>query len=768
MRKNKVLASEKYSDRKSLILLSIFIFLFTLIIYLLTAFPSLSPLGDGAELVTNSYLLGINHPPGYPLYSMAGHIFASLPIGNIPFRLNFMSAFFSSLSAILIFLSAFLLFKHNVPAIITALIYSFSYTFWKLSACTEVFTLNLFLAISMIYVLLLRRERTGRGESGDKLLYIFSFLCGLSFCHHHTIILLFPSFFYLLFTQKKSLSYRNILFFCIFFLIGLVPYLYIPLRAGSSPLNWGGTDLYGIIGIISRRGYGSVSLSASGNSGYFAGFLHTISVYFTSLACQWTFLFIPLFLLGIFQSFRKDRKIFLFFLLIFILSGPFFLFVASPPQEEGWKWLIERFYLPSFLAITFFTGFSMHFITEKIKKPSLSYLLLLLILIPLIYNYGRVSNSNNYLYYDYSKNLLNSLPENSALICKSDLCGMAVMYFQHVEHVREDVKVFHYGLLNSEWYKRQMKDFYPGIFAGSSGRDDIIKMIALKYPLYFDIPPEEFSGYMTCCGLVYRFSSDDIRKPEKILTLLEDGYKFRNSLEPSRYNEYFSRELLKFYSTAYYMTGMELEKENLYGDAEKAFTKSLELHKFPRVYNSLGFLYYLREDYKKAMEYYNKALEFKEDFPELYCNMALLYRKEGNLDLAEEFYRKAITFSPDDFEAYFNMALVYLEKGDLDKGEEYFKKSLELNPDNPAVYSNLAVIYDKKGNIEGVITALNRSVELNPSVPELQYNLAVTMIKAGRFKEARILFNKALELGYPEHEISEKLNYIDLYEKSER
>jgi hypothetical protein len=429
MRKNKVLASEKYSDRKSIILLSIFIFLFTLIIYLLTAFPSLSPVGDGAELVTNSYLLGINHPPGYPLYSMVGHMFVSLPAGNIPFRLNLMSSFFSSLSSVLIFLSAFLLFKHKVPAIVTALIYSFSYTFWKLSACTEVFTLNLFLAVSMIYVLLLRRERTGTGENVDNLLYIFAFLCGLSLCHHHTIILLFPSFFYLLFTQKESLSYRNILFSCIFFLIGLVPYLYIPLRAGSSPLNWGGTDLHGIMGIISRRGYGSVSLSASGNSSYFAGFLHTMSVYFTSLAGQCTFLFIPLFLLGIFQSFRKERKIFLFFLLIFILSGPFFLFVASPPQEEGWKWLIERFYLPSFLAITFFTGFSIHFITESFKKSSWIYLLLLLIFIPLIYNYQRVNNSNNYLYYDFSKNLLNSLPENSALICKSDLCGMAALIF---------------------------------------------------------------------------------------------------------------------------------------------------------------------------------------------------------------------------------------------------------------------------------------------------------------------------------------------------
>jgi Flp pilus assembly protein TadD len=619
----------------------------------------------------------------------------------------------------------------------------------------------------MIYILLLIRERTDRGEGVDNLLYIFAFLSGLSLCHHHTIILLFPPFFYLLFMERKTLSHKEILYAFIFFLVGLLPYLYIPLRATSSPMNWGGTDLHGIIGIIMRRGYGSISLSASGTSGTFAGFLHNMSVYFTSMAGQCSLLFIPLFFLGIFQSFKKDRKILLFFILIFILSGPFFLILASPSSEEGWKWLIERFYVPSFLALIFFTGFALQFITEKIKKSSLCYLFLLLVFIPLIYNYQKVNNSNNYLYYDYGKNLLNTLPEDSILICKSDLCGMSAMYFQKVEHFREDVKVFHYGLLESEWYRNQMKQVYPVIFTGKlpAGRDEFIKMTASKYPLYFDIAPEEFSDCLTCCGLVYRLSSEGkySQNSKEVLTLLEEGYKFRNNLEPSLYNEYFSRELLRFYSTAYYVTAMELQKKNLYGEAEKAFEKSLELYKFPQVYNSLGFIYYLEGDYKKSEEFYNKALDFKEDFPELYSNMALLYRKDGNLDKAEEFYMKAIKCAGNDFENFFNLGLVYLQKGDLLLAEEQFNKSIALNPENPVPYSNLAVIYDRQGQVDMVIKSLERAVKLNPSVPELQYNLAVSMIKAGRFKEAEKGLYKALELGYSEKEVLDKLNYIDLH-----
>src|SRR5207253_9931120 len=48
--------------------------------------------------------------------------------------------------------------------------------------------------------------------------------------------------------------------------LGLLPYLYLPLRAAQHPpLNWGDPEtLQGFLTVVTRRGYGTFSLSALG------------------------------------------------------------------------------------------------------------------------------------------------------------------------------------------------------------------------------------------------------------------------------------------------------------------------------------------------------------------------------------------------------------------------------------------------------------------------------------------------------------------------
>ena len=64
-----------------------------LAIYLVALTPSLSYLSpDGSELATIPSLLGLAHPPGYPLYIWLGKLFSLLPLGDVAFRMNLMSA----------------------------------------------------------------------------------------------------------------------------------------------------------------------------------------------------------------------------------------------------------------------------------------------------------------------------------------------------------------------------------------------------------------------------------------------------------------------------------------------------------------------------------------------------------------------------------------------------------------------------------------------------------------------------------------------------
>ena len=69
--------------------LSVAIIAFAL--YLITLAPTITWANfgtDGGDLITAAVTLGVPHPPGYPLYTTLGYVFAQLPIGTVAFRLN--------------------------------------------------------------------------------------------------------------------------------------------------------------------------------------------------------------------------------------------------------------------------------------------------------------------------------------------------------------------------------------------------------------------------------------------------------------------------------------------------------------------------------------------------------------------------------------------------------------------------------------------------------------------------------------------------------
>src|SRR5437588_516850 len=47
-------------------------------VYLRTLAPSVPP-GDSPDLITAAVVLGVPHPPGYPLFTILGHLFSLVP-----------------------------------------------------------------------------------------------------------------------------------------------------------------------------------------------------------------------------------------------------------------------------------------------------------------------------------------------------------------------------------------------------------------------------------------------------------------------------------------------------------------------------------------------------------------------------------------------------------------------------------------------------------------------------------------------------------------
>lgn len=202
------------------------------VLYLFTLSPGVLPYTgatqDSPALQVTVPTLGISHPTGYPTYMMLAHLFTYLPVGDVAYRVNLASAAFGTVAVILVYLLGMKLTGRVLAAAGGALAFGVSRTFWSQALIAEVYTLHLAFMALVLLVLLVWRERRK-----DRYLLLAAFLGGLAMTNHMTSGLLIPAglTFVLLVDRSKLLQARILLGGLGLFLVGLIPYAYLPLRA---------------------------------------------------------------------------------------------------------------------------------------------------------------------------------------------------------------------------------------------------------------------------------------------------------------------------------------------------------------------------------------------------------------------------------------------------------------------------------------------------------------------------------------------------------
>ena len=252
-------------------LIAVPIFLLALGLYLLTLAPTVvTVFDDSLEFQLVTYLLGVAHPPGYPLYTLLGWLFTRLPFGDVAYRVNLMSAVFGALTVSLTYLIGLELIvgswqpkeKYSadvrqvwgevLAALIGALALATSPVFWSQATVAEVYTLNAAFMAGLLWLLI-----RGKYPPSENSLLAVAFLCGLSLTHHRTTVLVLPAIAYYLWPQIKTWKPRTIIKIAVALVAPLLLYLYIPLRGRVGSLD--GTYVNTLEGFwkqVSASGYG--------------------------------------------------------------------------------------------------------------------------------------------------------------------------------------------------------------------------------------------------------------------------------------------------------------------------------------------------------------------------------------------------------------------------------------------------------------------------------------------------------------------------------
>ncbi len=202
-----------------------------LIVYLYTLTPGVGT-KDGFELQVVSATLGIAHPTGYPLFTLLGRLFvALLPVGSPAYRINLMCALFAALCVPFVYATAQRLLARRAPAVLAALVFASSPTFWRQASIPEKYTLNVLFVTLVLYLAV--RWRQEEGAVRVRCFNALALVYGLSLTHHRTMLLLGPGLaLYVLLSEPGLLRQpKRLLVALVWGMAPLLLYLYIPWRA---------------------------------------------------------------------------------------------------------------------------------------------------------------------------------------------------------------------------------------------------------------------------------------------------------------------------------------------------------------------------------------------------------------------------------------------------------------------------------------------------------------------------------------------------------
>ncbi len=219
----------------------------TFLAYLRTLAPGLT-FGDGPELVTASYVLGIPHPTGYPLYMILLHLWMLIPLGEPMLMGNLFSAVAGAIAAgfTAVFFHRLLVSMFPewprksllVSAAAGAMSMAFLKMIWDNATVAEVYALHMVFALGF----LLAAQSFERAHHPRTFLLAALWL-GLGLAHHRLSIgfalpLALMSFCAWRRWERRT-AIRTFALAAAIVAAAQLFYLYIPIRAAAQPpINW--------------------------------------------------------------------------------------------------------------------------------------------------------------------------------------------------------------------------------------------------------------------------------------------------------------------------------------------------------------------------------------------------------------------------------------------------------------------------------------------------------------------------------------------------
>lgn len=418
---------------------------------------------DGGDFLSAILTGGIPHPTGYPTYTVFGILFQKIPIGDPYFRAAMLSWLPAAIGAGLLALLIKQVLHDKTPAISTptALIAGFVWGWmpflWSQAIIIEVHGMqSLFLVLALWWIWVLLNVQHRKVKTSNFILSSFCF--GLAIGNHVTILLFLPAILFALMVAFKNGLEKRIFIGQIMALgLGLLIYLYLPIRAAQyPPINWGNPQTWqGFWWVISGNPYQNLVAATS-----ILHILTRISALAGLLVQQFGYPGVILGVIGAFQYKHPGKNLPIILVYIFFAFSFFAILYGT---DDSITYL-----LAPFLVFAIWIGLGIATVIPWVwRKSPLGYAILAIYAITVIASVpGTIQTINPRQQTqpaDYAEYLMEHLPENSVLLTSEDRDSFPVWYYHFGLQQRSDLVVIVLPLSQFRWYQETLTYTYPEI-----------------------------------------------------------------------------------------------------------------------------------------------------------------------------------------------------------------------------------------------------------------------------------------------------------------
>ncbi|MFC1851067.1 protein O-mannosyl-transferase family [candidate division CSSED10-310 bacterium] len=512
--------------------------------------------GDSGELTAAAATLGIPHPSGYPLYVLLGKLWITvLRFGSVAFRMSLFSVLFASLSCCFLYIVSRMAGLDRQSSLLTTTLLAVSPSFWSQANIQRVYSLNaLFVVLAILFTLKWLPNRTHRN------MFFAFFICMLGACNHTSMgmIGVWLGLFVLLVEKQSLINFRPILTIIGAGFLGLLPYLYLPLRSRMNPrLDWGDPETFSsFLAVVTRKDYWHRSWWE-----HPVDFLTIGADYLLSLGQEFFWIGLILALLGV-MFWRGQR-----WLLIFLAGIAFINIITMALHgSRADLFLWHRYYIPSYICVALLAGFGTRYILKWLPRWSRG-AVFLLPAVMLFWQWHMFDRSNFRVADDFSRQIMSTLPPGSHLIASDDNILFSLIYLHLVEGVRPDINL---------------------VLEGVSGSGlPPLKFNPAEEPVFFTHHPNWTlpRAKIVPVGLVYRIWRTDLEP----LSVSWPWTSLSGEDDPHVPKDYLTQNLIGHF---HFMLGVTLEEKNWLA-AEREFQLAQQKAPYDDVlFYNLGLIYH--------------------------------------------------------------------------------------------------------------------------------------------------------------------------------